>query len=55
MSIEELAKRECDSILLYFWQDWHSEKEKSDYLLEELIIMYNLGAKHELNKEIKED
>lgn len=54
--IETIAKRERDSILLYFYQDWHNEKEKSDYLLEELIIMYNLGCNHKFNEnENKED
>jgi hypothetical protein len=48
MSIEELAKRERDSILLFFWQVEHNALDKSTYLLEELMAMYDLGYKQGL-------
>jgi hypothetical protein len=46
MDINVIAKRERDAILLYLWQNYHTESERSDYILDELILMYNLGVRH---------
>lgn len=44
-TINELAKRERDSILLFIHENWHNELERSNYILDTLIVMYKMGYK----------
>jgi hypothetical protein len=48
MDIDTIAKKERDSILLYLHENWHNEKERADYILDTLIVMYKMGYKQAL-------
>jgi hypothetical protein len=54
-NINDIAKKERDSILLYLHENWHNEKERSDYILDTLIVLYEMGYKQALKDNNNKD